>query len=104
MNESSACSSSLVSRAPVCGKVGARLWQGRRETDGFFLRAESFYPLMTQVEAYEIDAPIPFREWGGQSPHERSHGEAFLTLLNLVFLLGGTIAMILTIGAPHRYW
>ena len=30
--------------------------------------------------------------------------EAFLTLLNLVFLLGGTIAMILTIGAPHRYW
>lgn len=52
-----------------------------RETDGFFLRAESFYPLMTQVEAYENDAPIPFREWGGQSPHERSHGEAFLTLL-----------------------
>ncbi len=30
--------------------------------------------------------------------------EAFLTLLNLVFLLGGTIAMVLTISAPHRYW
>ena len=41
MNESSACSSSLVSRAPVCGKVGARLWQGRRETDGLF----SFFEL-----------------------------------------------------------
>ena len=52
-----------------------------RESDGFFLRAESFYPLMTQVEAYENEAPIPYREWGGQSPHERSHGEAFLTLL-----------------------
>jgi predicted ATPase len=52
-----------------------------RETDGFFLRAESFYPLMTQVEAYEEEAPIPYREWGGQSPHARSHGEAFLVLL-----------------------
>ncbi len=52
-----------------------------RETDGFFLRAESFYPLMTQVEAYEHDACQPFGEWGWKSPHERSHGEAFLTLL-----------------------
>jgi len=54
-----------------------------RETDGFFLRAESFYPLLTQVEAYEneADEPLRFREWGGKSPHERSHGEAFLTLL-----------------------
>lgn len=54
---------------------------GDRETDGFFLRAESFYPLMTQVEAYETDAPVPFGEWGGRPPHDRSHGEAFLTLL-----------------------
>ncbi|MFN0130903.1 MAG: AAA family ATPase [Verrucomicrobiales bacterium] len=52
-----------------------------RESDGFFLRAESFYPLMTQVEAYENEAPTPYGEWGGRSPHERSHGEAFLTLL-----------------------
>jgi len=52
-----------------------------RETDGFFLRAESFYPLMTQVEAYENEAPVPYAEWGGRSPHERSHGEAFLALL-----------------------
>ncbi len=37
-SESSACSSSLVSRAPVRAKVGARLWQGRRETDGLFFR------------------------------------------------------------------
>lgn len=52
-----------------------------REGDGFFLRAESFYPLMTQVEAYESAADMPYREWGWKSPHERSHGEAFLTLL-----------------------
>jgi predicted ATPase len=54
-----------------------------RESDGFFLRAESFYPLMTQVEAYEREAPHPYGEWGGKSPHERSHGEAFLALLTL---------------------
>jgi len=52
-----------------------------RENDGFFLRAESFYSLMTQVEAYESAAELPYREWGWKSPHERSHGEAFLTLL-----------------------
>ena len=52
-----------------------------RESDGFFLRAESFYPLMTQVEAYESAAETPYREWGWKPPHERSHGEAFLTLL-----------------------
>ena len=54
-----------------------------RPADGFFLRAESFYTLMTKVEEYELGpgAVYPFGEWGGKSPHERSHGEAFLTLL-----------------------
>ena len=30
--------------------------------------------------------------------------EALLTLLNLVFLLGGMIAMFLVVTAPRRYW
>jgi predicted ATPase len=54
-----------------------------REHDHFFFRAESFYTLMSQVEDYE-NAPgghIPFAAWGGHTPHERSHGEALLTLL-----------------------
>jgi len=45
-----------------------------REQDHFFLRAETFYPLMTQVDEYGV-------AWGGKSPHERSHGEAFMSLL-----------------------
>ena len=45
-----------------------------RESDHFFLRAESFYTLMTQVEEYGSS-------WGDGSPHEQSHGEAFLCLL-----------------------
>ena len=53
----------------------------RRESDGFFLRAESFYTLMNAVEDSERESCTPFAEWSGKSPHERSHGEAFFTLL-----------------------
>jgi predicted ATPase len=55
----------------------------KRESDHFFLRAESFYTLMSKVEEYETGGGghLPFGGWGGKSPHERSHGEAFLTLL-----------------------
>ena len=49
----------------------------KRETDHFFLRAESFYTLMTAVEDYETT----YQSWGGIAPHQRSHGEAFLTLM-----------------------
>jgi predicted ATPase len=54
-----------------------------REHDHFFFRAESFYTLMSKVEEYETSDPFhtPFADWGGKTPHERSHGEAFLTLL-----------------------
>lgn len=54
-----------------------------REYDHFFLRAESFYPLMSKVEEYETSDAFhtPYTSWGGTTPHERSHGEAFLTLL-----------------------
>lgn len=60
-----------------------RLSRRRREHDHFFLRAESFYPLMNKVEEYETADPFhtPYDSWGGKTPHERSHGEAFLTLL-----------------------
>jgi predicted ATPase len=54
-----------------------------REHDHFFLRAESFYPLMSKVEEYEMGpgSHEPFAGWGGKTPHERSHGEAFLAML-----------------------
>lgn len=54
-----------------------------RESDHFFLRAESFYPLMSKVEEYETCDPLhnSYQAWGDRSPHERSHGEAFLALL-----------------------
>lgn len=45
-------------------------------TDGFFLRAESFYNLATQVD----DLGVAFG-YGKNSLHAQSHGEAFLSLL-----------------------
>lgn len=50
---------------------------GRRPKDGFFFRGESFYTVATYIE--EIGG---LRSYGGRSLHERSHGEAFLALVN----------------------
>ncbi|MEW6282921.1 MAG: AAA family ATPase, partial [Candidatus Eremiobacterota bacterium] len=49
-----------------------------RETDGFFLRAESFFNVATQVDQlYERESP---RAYGGKSLHAQSHGESFMAL------------------------
>lgn len=43
----------------------------------FFLRAESFYNVATQVE----DLGLELEYWGGKSFHEQSHGESFMALM-----------------------
>lgn len=48
----------------------------RRPKDGFFLRAESFYNVATNIEELEIEDI-----YGGKSLHAQSHGEAFLTVI-----------------------
>ncbi|KYF84368.1 AAA family ATPase [Sorangium cellulosum] len=54
-----------------------RLVRGaRREKNGFFLRAESFFNVATQVD--ELGAT---QFYGGTSLHEQSHGESFLALV-----------------------
>jgi predicted ATPase len=56
----------------------------RRPKDGFFLRAESFFNLATNIEemdAEPAEAPPVINSYGGNSLHEQSHGESFLTLL-----------------------
>lgn len=54
-----------------------------KPTDGFFLRAESFYNVASELEKIEESAPssIPFRAYGGKSLHRQSHGESFLAVL-----------------------
>jgi predicted ATPase len=44
-------------------------------TEGFFLRAESFYNFATYLEQVSN-----FRAYGGKSLHAQSHGESFLSL------------------------
>lgn len=53
----------------------------RRPTDGFFLRAESFYTLANEIDRLDREGPGFVEFYGGASLHEQSHGEAFLSLL-----------------------
>lgn len=56
-------------------------WTPRKPRTGFFLRAESFYNVATEVENLEeTDPGLIASSYGGRSPHERSHGESFLAL------------------------
>jgi predicted ATPase len=62
-----------------------RLVKGvRRPRDGFFLRAESFFNVATEIERLDEEpAPSPpiIDSYGGRSLHEQSHGESFLALM-----------------------
>jgi predicted ATPase len=54
-----------------------RLVRGvRRPRDGYFLRAESFYNVATEVERLDLVG-----SYGGRSLHEQSHGESFMSLV-----------------------
>lgn len=56
----------------------------KRPRDGYFLRAESFFNVATEIEALDDEpglGPPIINSYGGHSLHERSHGESFLTLL-----------------------
>jgi predicted ATPase len=61
-----------------------RLSRGyRKPQDGYFLRAESFYNVATEIDMLDQEpggAPI-IHSYGGTSLHEQSHGESFLALL-----------------------
>jgi predicted ATPase len=54
----------------------------RRPRTGYFLRAESFYNVGTEAERIVREAGGSFAAYGGKSPHEQSHGESFMALVN----------------------
>lgn len=52
--------------------------------DGFFLRAESFYNVASELEKLDEQpaaAPLLTEAYGGRSLHRQSHGESFLSLV-----------------------
>ncbi|MGL4229933.1 MAG: AAA family ATPase [Casimicrobium sp.] len=56
----------------------------KKPRDGFFLRAESFFNVATEIENLDEDpwgGPPIIDSYGGQSLHEQSHGESFMALL-----------------------
>lgn len=44
--------------------------------DGFFLRAESFYNMVSYIDEVGVG-----KHYGGKSLHEQSHGESFMSLM-----------------------
>lgn len=55
----------------------------RRPKDGFFLRAESFFNVATEIERLDEGpgGPPIINSYGRRSLHEQSHGESFFSLL-----------------------
>jgi predicted ATPase len=54
----------------------------RRIRDSYFLRAESYFNVATEIEALDREpgGPRIIDSYGGKSLHEQSHGESFFSL------------------------
>jgi len=59
----------------------------RKPRDGYFLRAESYFNVATEIERLDQGGGGPpiIDSYGGVSLHEQSHGESFLALLEKRF-------------------
>jgi len=60
-----------------------------REKDSFFLRAESFFNVATEIENLNLSV----EEYGDKSPHRQSHGESFLALVTHRFFGKGVYVL-----------
>ncbi len=64
----------------------------RRPRTGYFLRAESYFNVATNIEELDREpalAPPIINSYGGRSLHEQSHGESFLALFRHRFEVSG---------------
>lgn len=62
-------------------------WQ-RKPDDGWYLRAESFFNIATHLDDLAREDFRALSAYGGESLHEMSHGESFLTLMRERFRAG----------------
>jgi predicted ATPase len=61
-------------------------WGTAKPRNGFFLRAESYYNVASEIERLDREpGPSLLPAYGGISPHERSHGQSFVDLLTYRF-------------------
>lgn len=73
-----------ASESSLGGQLTLVRTAGRKPRTGFFLRAESYYNVATEIERLGV-----LDSYGGVSPHQRSHGESFLDLADHRFGPGG---------------
>ncbi|MDG4793077.1 AAA family ATPase [Micromonospora sp. WMMD1082] len=73
-----------ATKSPLGEHLVLQRTPGRKPRTGFFLRAESYYNVATEIERLDADPHSPplLGAYGGISPHHRSHGESFLDLVN----------------------
>lgn len=64
----------------------------KRPRDSYFLRAESYYTLSSEIDNLNSDGGLS-DAYGARSLHERSHGEGFLALVANRFRGGGLYFM-----------
>jgi predicted ATPase len=72
-----------ASHSPL-GDVTRLVRGARRPKTDFFLRAEAFFNVASQIEALDAEpgsGPPLIDSYGGRSLHEQSHGQSFLALL-----------------------
>ena len=55
-------------------------WTPRRITEGFFMRAESFFNFASYIDELAKGDSRILEAYGGRSLHQQSHGESFLSL------------------------
>lgn len=68
----------------------------RQPADSYFLRAESFYNVASEIERLDQTpgpAPPIIKAYGGRSLHEQSHGESFFALFKNRFRANGLYLM-----------
>lgn len=77
--------STRASHSDLCEYLRLSRRADKRWRDSYFLRAESFFNVATNIE--ELDKGPSFDDWdiidayGGKSLHEQSHGESFFALM-----------------------
>ncbi|WP_028295347.1 AAA family ATPase [Olivibacter sitiensis] len=77
--------------SPLAGSLKL-VWSPRRITEGFFMRAESFFNFASYIDELAEDEDNEREKvlapYGGKSLHEQSHGESFLSLFTNQFESG----------------
>lgn len=53
----------------------------KRIINSYFLRAESFYNLATEIDSIDGGSEVLLSSYGGNSLHHQSHGESFMSLI-----------------------